>query len=182
MAAPIESKKSDLVVFDSRPQADRRPRKHCTVCPKAEGCMKKKKCRGMRPGHGEKCSHGWELVSVDRPCPAHCFWAALTSYLQEVGWPMRDAQCISNVVVNKRLGLFQHADVPPQNPLASLQEVEQVGTNEDLNALLQGGDRVRARMGHRHRRDGLTGAGPGDAQGHPRLDRRRRGPENRRRG
>ena len=79
----------------------------------------------MHPRRGERCVHGFEMLSVSAPCPARRTADALCTWLRERGWAARDAQRQANIVLNRRLGLDgSHVEAAPSKPLTSLAQVE----------------------------------------------------------
>jgi len=95
---------------------NRQPHLHCTRCFKWDKC-KDPNCRQLRMHPGQFCSHGFQLLHQGPDCPVHCAWECIAKMLKELGWDKRDAECMSNIVLNQEIGLAQHADMPPRNPL-----------------------------------------------------------------
>ncbi len=106
---------------------NRQPHLHCTRCFKWDKCTDPS-CRKQRMHPGQFCSHGFQVFHEGPNCPVHCAWECITQFLMgrvvgERKWAVRDAQCMANIVLNQRIGLSQHADMPPKSPLETPEEV-----------------------------------------------------------
>ena len=101
---------------------NRQPHLHCTRCRDWDKCTNAS-CRERRMHPGQFCSHGFQLLHDGPDCPVHCAWACMTNMLTQLQWHKRDAECMSNIVLNQKIGLSQHADKPPLRPLETPAQV-----------------------------------------------------------
>ena len=97
---------------------------HCTRCFRGSACTTPH-CREQRTHPGQQCSHGFLILEGGPDCPVHCSWEKIKKLLVVRGWDRRNAECMSNVLLNRIVGLSQHADMPPNNPPESLEIVLQ---------------------------------------------------------
>jgi hypothetical protein len=109
---------------------------HCTRCFRGSACTTPG-CRQQRTHPGQQCSHGFLILEGGPDCPVHCSWEKIKKLLVGRGWDRRNAECMSNVLLNRIVGLSQHADMPPSSPLETLESVlEHVGESQECKEAL----------------------------------------------
>ena len=110
---------------------------HCTRCKYGSACTDPA-CKERFVHHGQRCSHGFQVLDGQPDCPVHCAWMAIASLLERRKWSRRNGQCMSNVVLNQHIGLSQHADMPPRDAPETLDQVlDHINASQECKQALE---------------------------------------------
>lgn len=110
---------------------------HCTRCKYGSACTDPT-CKQKFMHHGQRCSHGFQVLDGQPECPVHCAWMAIASLLERRKWSRRNGQCMSNIVLNQQIGLSQHADMPPRDAPETLDQVlDHINASQECKQALE---------------------------------------------